>query len=172
MQPGSYQTPYGNPAPPPWLVQPAAPGPAQTRRSGFRKGPIIGLVAAVALLGSGAFGANAFAKHTICSSLSDGTSLHHFAGDTDEPSAGDVAKLREASDQLRGYGHMLLFDGELKSAVNGFADDIDQLADIMGENDGSGAGFAGLISLAGSINTHARQAQKACDLPVTGVFNG
>lgn len=172
MQPGSYPTPYGNPAPPPWLVQPEAPGPARRGRRGVRKGPFIGVVAAVALLGTGVFGVNAFARHTICSSLSDGTSLHHFAGEADEPSAGDVAKLREASDQLRGYGRMLLFDAELKSAVNGFADDIDGLADLMGENDASGAGFADLIALAKSVDTHARQAQEACGEPVTGVFNG
>ncbi|NMO49767.1 hypothetical protein HH310_00945 [Actinoplanes sp. TBRC 11911] len=172
MQPGSYPSPYGNPAPPPWLVQPEPPGPARGGRRGVRKGPFIGVIAAVALLGTGVFGVNAFARHTICSSLSEGTSLHHFAGDADEPRAGDVVKLREASDELRGYGHMLLFDGELKSAVNGFAGDIDRLADLMGENDGTGSGFSGLVTLAKSMDTHARQAQQACDLPVTGVFNG
>lgn len=164
------------PAPPPWLVQPGAPspGPAPRGRRGLGKASIIGVIAGVVLLGAGTFASNAYAKHTICSSLSDGSTISDSlaGGSSDEPSADTLGKMREAGDQLRGYGHMLVFDRDLKSAVNGFADDIDQLADLMGSTDEGGDGLAQLLTLAGSVNNHVRQAQQACDLPVKGIFSG
>ncbi len=158
--------------PPPWLVPnvPAvAPRPV---RRGPRKALIIAGVAVVALLGAGAAGANAYARNTICSSLEGDSALTGgSSAEPAEPGPAELTRMREAADELRGYGRMLVFDGDLKTAVNGLADDVDQLADLAGSDGTTAAGgFAELMTIAGSVNSHARQAQRACDLPVKGIF--
>jgi hypothetical protein len=72
---------------------------------------------------------------------------------------------------------MVLFDGDLRSAANGLADDADQLADMLSTSESGSAeeiaangGFAEMVTLAGSVNSNARQAQRACGLPATGLF--
>jgi hypothetical protein len=165
------------PTPPPWLVQTGipAPGPEYRPRRGPRKVWIAGAIAAVVLSAAATFGLSAYAKHTVCSSLSEGATFNNTLSDnsSDEPSADDIDKMRDAADDLRSYGRLVMFDQDLRSAVNGFADDIDQLADLMGAtgDDDDGEGFAQLLTLAGSVNTHVRQAQQACGLPVKGIFN-
>jgi hypothetical protein len=71
---------------------------------------------------------------------------------------------------------MLVFDTSLRKAVNGLADDVDNLANLLdssasADDSATGGGFAELMMVAASVNGHARQAQRACGLPATGIFN-
>jgi hypothetical protein len=159
----------------------SAPATIAPRRRGPGKALAIGLVVLVALLGLGAGGVNAYAKHSVCQSLK-GESDTIGGGDSGQssddgmPTKADLDEMRTAADNLRGYGHMLIFNGDLREAVNGFADDVDQIADLLGSAGGSATSadqsdLTKLVTIAGSMNSHAREAQKACGLPVTGIFN-
>jgi hypothetical protein len=129
-------------------------------------------VGAVAIFGIGAFGTNAYAKNAVCSALEEDAGFAGTAAEEKqqaEATPPDVEQMREVSDELRGYGRMLVLDGDLKSAVNGLADDMDQLAGLVGaEGSTPENGFAELVTIAGSLNSHAREAQRACGLPVRG----
>ncbi|WP_203817651.1 hypothetical protein [Paractinoplanes ferrugineus] len=148
-----------------------------------RRGPtrklLIGLVAAlvVALVG-GTAGVNAWAEHSICASIEDEKlSDSGSSGSSSEGlDRGDIADLRHVADQLRNRARLLVFDTSLRKAVDGLADDVDNLADLLDssattDNGAMDGGFAELIMVAASVNGHARQAQRACGLPATGVFN-
>ena len=171
------QTPQQGPqqqpaAPPPWPGHPQPVGMPAGRRTPTAL--IVGILAAVVLVPVGAtVGVHAYAKHTVCGALEGDSPLAGgSAPEGGTPGNGpDVAEIRDAADGLRTYAWMLVFDGDLKDAVNGLADDVDQMADLVGApgDDGAGA-FAELFTIAASVNTHARQAQRACDLPVTGIF--
>jgi hypothetical protein len=161
----------------PWMIQfnsqpPAAPG---KRRSPW-KAVTIGLVVLVAVLGGGAGGANAYAKHSVCSTLKgESTALNQDSAKTDDA---EMAEMREDADTLRRYGHMLVISGDLREAVNGLADDEDQLVDLL-KSTGTASpsneaaakkALTELMTVVGSVNSHAREAQKACGLPVTGIL--
>ena len=119
---------------------------------------------------------NAYAKHVVCSALKDDNGPIAAADADDNTSAAsDAAGMREVGDKMRNYSRMLVIDQSLSSAVNGLAEDVDQLADLREQADSDDMGFEAfgqMITLAGSLNTHARQAQRACGLPVTGIPNG
>ena len=174
--------PWDPDAMPPWLVQPGSlpVGPVRSARSGLRKGLIIGAVALVALVGVGTFGVNSYAKRTICSSLKSDDAFSSGSGSDSaksSPAAGptdaELADLRKGADEMRNYGRMLVLDGDLKSAVNGLADDMVQMTDVFTKAKKAPTPklFTQLVTVAGSVNSHVRQAQKACGLPVTGVFD-
>ena len=133
----------------------------------------VGIVAVV--VGGGAFGMNAYAKNVVCSALKDDNGPIAAADADDNTSAAsDAAGMREVGDKMRNYSRMLVIDQSLSSAVSGLAEDVDQLADLREQADSDDMGFEAfgqMITLAGSINTHARQAQRACGLPVTGIPN-
>jgi hypothetical protein len=94
------------------------------------------------------------------------------------PSAADVAEERKEAGKLRAYGHMLMFSGDLREAVNGLADDEDQLIDRLksasatpdADDAAARKELAQLMTVIGSANSHARLAQGACGLPVTGIL--
>jgi hypothetical protein len=153
---------------PAWVPAHARPVPPGRRK----KRLVAGVVTAVLLVGAGGFGLDAYAKHRVCSALSQGSTLSTFAGgSSDEPSATEIAKMRQGGDELRAYGHLLMIDHDLRSAVNGFADDIDRLADLMGDTNNSGGAFTELLTLAKSIDKHVRQGQEACGQPVQGILH-
>ncbi|WP_250036322.1 hypothetical protein [Paractinoplanes maris] len=164
------------PPPPPWMVQYQPNAPAARKRGGPRKALVIGAIAVVGLLGAGTAGVNAFARHEVCSALEGDSTLTGSAG-SEAPTAGQFEQVRQGADEMRGYSRMLVLDGDLSAAVDGLADDADQLVDVLSANGtgsveqiAAGGGMAELLTLAGSINSHARAAQRACDLPVTGIF--
>jgi hypothetical protein len=165
--------PQQSPLPPPRPGDAGHPPPSGGR-TGLRKAGIIGLIAVTTLTGAGAFGVNSYAKHTVCSSLEGDLAFgtESFDASSDWTSADGLTKMRDTSDELRGQARMLIFDTDLRSAMNGFADDVDRLADLVGSEEGDfGTGFVQLISLAGSVNSHAMQAQRACGLPAEGVLD-
>jgi hypothetical protein len=161
--------------PPPWLVPNVPPaGGVRPARRRPRTALIVAAVATVAIFGVGAFGTNAYAKNAVCSAMEKETALTGATAAEEQPeqTTPDIEQMREVSDELRGYGRMLILDGDLKSAVNGLADDMDQLAGLIGsEGDPPANGFAELMTIAGSLNSHAREAQRACGLPVRGFLN-
>jgi hypothetical protein len=161
--------------------QPAAVPPP--RRGGPWKAVVVAVVALAVVLGAGAAGVNAYAKHAVCSTLkgeSTALSRGSSSGSSDGgmPSAAELAELRKDADTLRNYGRMLVFSGGLRDAVDGLADDEDQLADLFttamaakpGDDAVARKELAQLVTLVGSVNSHAREAQGACGLPVTGIF--
>jgi hypothetical protein len=165
---------------PPWQsTYPPPPGFGPVVRRGPGKKLIVGLVVGlVVALGVGATGVNAWAKHSVCASiqdenLSDGGSSGSSSDGLDQ---GDIAEMRHVADQLRNRARMLVFDTSLRKAVNGLADDVDNLANLLdssasADDSATGGGFAELMMVAASVNGHARQAQRACGLPATGIFN-
>lgn len=163
----------------PWLVPFSPHLPVPPARRGPGRALVIGLVAVVGLLGAGAGGAHAYAKHSVCSMMEDDSAVVGEASGSSSagavPTAAEFAKMRDGADELRGYGRMLVFDGDLRSAVNGLADDLDQIADLFTsagstEDVVAGRGFTELVTIAGSLNSHARAAQRGCGLPVKGIF--
>ena len=95
----------------------------------------------------------------------------------DTPTPADLEKIRAEANELRSHGRMLLFSGDLHSAVNGIADDVDQVVDIAGSvksggtlDDLSHDKVAQLLSALSSMNTDARAGQRACGIPVKGIF--
>jgi hypothetical protein len=181
--------PWGLQPPPgetqPWMVQfNSQPAIAPMRRRGPWKAVVIGIVALAAVVGGGATGVNAYAKHTVCSTLkgeSPGAARGGSteAGDDGAPSAAELAEMRKDADTLRTYGRMLVVSGGLREAVDGLADDEDQMVGLVksataaGDIDEATAKkqLAELVTIVGSVNSHAREAQRACGLPVTGIFN-
>ncbi|GIM92405.1 hypothetical protein [Paractinoplanes toevensis] len=164
------------PGPAPWPIPPVYGPPP---RRGPNKLLIIGLVAAVVVaLGAGATAVNAYARHSVCSTMADNSTL---GGSSTSASDGRVTQaeldgMHGEADDLRGRARMLVFDRDLRSAVNGLADDVDNIANLLGssgsaENAVLGGGFAELLMVAASVNGHARQAQRACGLPATGLLN-
>jgi hypothetical protein len=192
-QPGAFAgggQPYGvDHAPPvttpaPWpeagahiVWQQTAPSPPDrrpARGNGWGR-LLLGIAAAVLVAGGGgAFAANSYAEHTICGAIQTevATDAGSAASNADNPATEAVA-MRRTADQLRGYGRMLVFDSSLKSATEGLADDLDQIVDLERSPAGSKTGadtIGTAVRIAGSVNSHARLAQRACGLPVTDVF--
>nr|WP_221375246.1 hypothetical protein [Actinoplanes polyasparticus] len=162
--------------PPPWMVQYNPQAPAARARNVPRKALVVGVIAVGALLGAGTAGVNAYAKHQVCAALEGDSSLTGSAG-SEAPTEAQFTQVRKGADQMRGYARMLVIDGDLRSAVNGLADDADQLVDVLAttgtgsvDRIAGGGGMTELLTIAGSVNSHARAAQRACDLPVTGIF--
>jgi hypothetical protein len=159
--------------------QPAA---VPIRRRNPWKAVVIGVVGLVAVLGAGAAGVNGYAKHTVCSTLKgESTQINQgssSSSDDGTPTAAELAELRKDADSLRRYGKMLVFSGDLREAVDGLADDEDQLVDLFttakantsADDATAKKEFAQLMTVVGSVNSHARQAQGACGLPVTGIL--
>jgi hypothetical protein len=158
------------------------PAIAPARRRNPWKAVVFGVAGLVAVLGAGAGGVNAYAKHSVCSTLkgessqmSSGSSANDDAG----PTAADLAEMRKDADTLRSYGRMLVFSGDLREAVDGLADDEDQFVDLLksvsadtaGDEAAAKKALTRMVTVAGSVNSHARQAQGACGLPVTGILD-
>ncbi|MEV6846403.1 hypothetical protein [Actinoplanes sp. NPDC051411] len=161
---------------------PAAPQP----RRGPWKAVAFGIIGLVALVGAGAGGVNAYAKHTVCEDLKaeaaqvtqQSPASSASSDDDAAPTAAELAEARKYADKLRTYGHMLVFSGGLQEAVNGLADDEDQLVDLVNSATANPPAddatakkeLARLMTVVGSVNSHARLAQGACGLPVTGIL--
>lgn len=187
-QPAAPQDAYPAPEPrpgldeaQPWMIQfNSQPHVAPARRRGPSKGVAIGLVALVAVLGALAGGVNAYAKHEVCSQLKgESSALNQSSASSDAgPTDAELAQMRKDADTLRGYGHMLVFSGGLREAVNGLAADEDEMVNLVksagaaSPTDEAAAkkALTELVTVVGSVNSHARQAQSACGLPVTGIL--
>lgn len=144
-----------------------APLPKPSRN---RRGLAVGLLAGLVVLGGGStVGLHAYAKHSVCAAFTaDGgltTGDQGTAGKTD---------LRDAAAQMRTTARLLLFDADLRAAVDGMADDAERLAklqDAVNAKNATRELVGEMVLVAGSVNSHARQAQLACGLPPVGVFN-
>ncbi|HEY0000362.1 MAG TPA: hypothetical protein VGB74_07905 [Actinoplanes sp.] len=145
----------------------------QSGGRGPRRALIIAAAAVVVLLlGASVFGVDAYAKHAICSYLEDPSTVPGGAATT-EPGTPSLAEMHDAADNLRDYSRMVLFHGDLKSAATGIADDVDRMADLVDGSAGMSTKtvFTELMTIATSVNSHIRQAQRACGLPVVGVLD-
>jgi hypothetical protein len=152
-------------------------------RRGPWKAVAFGIIGLIALVGAGAGGVNAYAKHSVCQDLrAEAAQMNQeptsSSDDDAAPTAADLAEERKDAGKLRTYGHMLVFSGDLREAVNGLADDEDQLADLWksvaadppADDAAAKKEIAQLVTVVGSVNSHARLAQRACGLPVTGIL--
>jgi hypothetical protein len=162
-----------NPYPPPgpyhqvfWNGMSWQPLPPPPQRRGLHAG-LIGVLAALGVglvLGAGAAAVNAYAKHTICTAMeSTGTRRSTLA----EEDA--ISSIHDAADRMRGYGRLLVYDRSLKSAVDSLAADMDELATLSGALTSSSDSLARFFAVISSVNTHARDAQRACGLPADGI---
>jgi hypothetical protein len=159
------------------MVPPPPPsfGAIHSSSGAGRKVLIFALVAAALLIGVGAGTANAYAKHTICSAIesSKATNANSTDDTADQDLKTQIAEAHTTADQMRTYSHMLVFSPSLKSATTGLAEDFDQFADLASSATASGPDadtLAKALTVVGSLNTHARQAQRACGQPVTGIL--
>lgn len=159
----------------PYVVAPnmAPTKPVRNRRP---VGVVVAGAAGILLLGGGAaYAANAYAKNEVCSAVKDNnSSIFDDKANDSESTADDVAEMESVKNKLENASRMLVFDNKLKGAVDGFASDIDRILSLKRANDANPAeavsDFAEILSLIGSVNTHARAAQEACGLPATGIF--
>jgi hypothetical protein len=120
------------------------------------------VTAALVAIGAGAFAANSYARHAICASVKDAL-------------LPDATSWSGAAAGLRSHSRYLWFDHDLKAAALTLAGDLDRMAALEPTVDAgvrNAAATGKLLVIAGSVNTHARAAQQACGLPVTGVFSG
>jgi hypothetical protein len=163
---------YGEQPPMPPYLEPRS----RRRSGGLRTGLIIGVLSAVVVIfGGGAAGMNAYAKHTICSSLKSDNDISSDSGSsTASTAATEAADMDKTATELRRYGKMLVLSRGLHKAVDGLADDIGQMATLTRKasadtlDDGD---LASVATLAASVNTHAEAAQTACGLPATEIFH-
>jgi len=86
----------------------------------------------------------------------------------------DFAKMREQIDALRTHAKLLVFDGELKAAVLGLADDGDRLIALVepiqqGKVEAGPEHLPQILAVATSFDTHVRDTQRACGQPATGL---
>ncbi|WP_305787821.1 hypothetical protein [Symbioplanes lichenis] len=131
---------------------------------------LIGVLAALGvglIVGAGAAAANAYAKHTICTSM-ESTGTHRPA----MAEADAISSVHDTADRMRDYGRLLVFDRSLKSAIDGLAADLDELATLSGALTSSAASTDSLtrfFQVISAVNTHARDAQRACGLPADGI---
>ncbi|MEU4244214.1 hypothetical protein [Actinoplanes sp. NPDC026619] len=174
-----WPAPNGGAGWPPQGAAPWQPGYPPPARPGNHKPLIIGLIAVLVIgLGAGAIGTNAWAKHSICAAMENDTITGSSSAGSSSGglSQSDLAEMRHVAEQLRGRARLLIFDGTLRTAVKGLADDVDNIANLLGSSSSTedallGGGFAELMMVAASVNGHARQAQRACGLPARGIFN-
>jgi hypothetical protein len=192
MQPEQPPSPWAPPGHPQYLPPPPPPGPAPWSatypppvygppppRRGRHRLLLVGLVAAVVVvLGVGATGANAYARQAICSTMADNSTLGARSAPTSDGrfTRAELDGMHGRADDLRDRARMLVFDRDLRSAAYGLADDVDNIANLLGssgtaESVALGGGLAELLMVAASVNGHARQAQRACGLPTTGLLN-
>ncbi|WP_306215103.1 hypothetical protein [Actinoplanes sp. RD1] len=138
-----------------------------------RRGLHAGLLAVLVGLGlglvlaAGAVATNAYAKHSICTAM-ESTGTHRSTMTEDDA----ISTIHDAADRMRGYGRLLLFDRSLKSAIDSLAADMDELATLSGALTGSTAStdsLARFFQVMSAVNTHARDAQRACGLPADGI---
>jgi hypothetical protein len=194
--PGHARVPVAPPPPPPPIAHFAPRAPA--RRSGRGLRALAAVVLVLGAAGTGvAYAGNAYARSKVCAELAQVGSAEAAspgpgstgagntgagntgAGDTGRAvgSAGgapDAAALRRDVGTMRGYARLLVFDGDLRAATHGLADDVGGLVELTEAHPGvapaalDGAARQRLVLLAGSFDGHVRAGQRACDLPVTG----
>lgn len=169
--PPVYQQPPSGP--PTYIITPGAPGTVVKKSGAGQKLALIALVALVVLAGGGAFAADAWAKGQVCDAvqgLGDDTGTNSGKssgkkGSSDEPT---VAELDAAEKGLNSRADLLFFHGELKEATHDLADDVDTLKTMVAKgtlDDSDAKNVTHLLALAGSLDSHARKAQRACGLP-------
>ena len=166
-------TPSGIPA---YVAGPHHPGAALStqRRRSRRPGRllVIPLILGLAGLG-GVVAVDKYVKGKLCGQI--GTIAKQSPGtaraDDQQP---DLTAFQRDIATLRTSAKFLVVDGDLKRAVLGLADDAERLNTMSQKlkttgNDQTLAVLPQLLTLAGSIDVHVRDAQRACGQPVTGV---
>jgi hypothetical protein len=119
------------------------------------------VVAALVAAGAAVFAVNSYAHHAICAEVQDAL-------------LPDATSWSGAAADLRAHSRTLLVDGNLKTAALTLADDLDRMATLeptVETGTRSPTATGRLLVIAGTVNTHARLAQQACGLPLTGVFS-
>jgi hypothetical protein len=149
-----------------------APAPMRPARGSMKiRSLLIALGVLVVFAGGGAYGADAYAKKQVCGQVKALTAgAGKSEGSSPDQSSDDI---HTEADAMRSKARLLVFDRDLKSAVDGLADDADRSADLRDQlrsSTGSATVVAQALTLVGSIDTHVRSAQKACQLPVTGIL--
>ena len=142
--------------------------PDRVRRWGMVGGIVfVGLAIAV---GGGALGADAYATHAICAAVS----RTGPARTPDGAAKNSAVALDRARRTLDDTAALLFFHPELRAATRGLAHDLADMRLLQDAGDPAAvpAELTGrLRAVAMSVDTHARQAQKACGLHADGVVN-
>ena len=161
---------------PAYVAGPHRPGAAlaQQRRRSRRPGRllVIPLVLALAGLG-GVVAVDKYVKSKLCAQIgtiatqSPGTAR---SGDQ-QP---DLTAFQRDPATLRTSAKFLVVDGDLKRAVLGLADDAERWNTMSqtlktAGNDQTLNLLPQILTLAGRLDVHVRDAQRACGQPVTGI---
>jgi hypothetical protein len=188
-RPSGYRSPGYSPAgrgsgaqpssPPAAIVTAAPPEPA-ARRSGAgrskKAGRTVALIALAALFvvgGAGAVATDAWAKRQVCDTVKRWSGYHSPAGGAGGDASGEsylptVAEVDGLESALNKRASLLFFHGDLKLATHELANDfatvkpLVQSGKLAGQDDQT---LTRLVALAGSLDTHTREAERACGLP-------
>jgi hypothetical protein len=160
--------------PPPYLVIPTAePGRAAPGR---RTGPRAAVILAAALTvlgGSGAYAADTWAKGEVCDAVRALSKSSAPAGGKAKSAVPTKAEVEAAGASLETRARLLFFHADLRDATHGLAGDLASIARFAATaeaGDPDAAGFTERLAVAASIESHAREAQRACGLPVRSLF--
>jgi hypothetical protein len=153
------------------LYEPGQDGQQQIRPARSWRKPVAVAAVLVVIAFSGAFAANAYAKNKICDALQ---TLTAASGQSKTGGLPDTARLRTEANKAQTAGKVLVFDGDLKKAVNNLATDADRLnsASISLQKAAPADKLAlvpQVMAVAGTANLHVRDAQRACGQPETGI---
>jgi hypothetical protein len=105
----------------------------------------------------------------VCSVVAPGGSL--------EPPPGkqvDIEEAEAAIELFRMYGRLVLFNGDLRKASHGLADDLENMLVVIEPLEGKSdaemwAALPSIMNVAGSADLHARKMQKECGFQVRGL---
>jgi hypothetical protein len=105
----------------------------------------------------------------VCEAVQGLTDGFTSVGDSGGDDAGDdampsSAEFDKAEDGLNGRARLLFFHGDLKEATHGLADDIASIKHLTQKDPGD-PDVTEMLTVAVSIDSHARKAQRACGLP-------
>jgi hypothetical protein len=148
---------------------PPAPFAAPRRRGRLVAAIVAGLL--VVLAGGGAFGADALGRNAVCGSLGDLAESQDKARLAGTPP--DFGMFKTVQETLETTSVLLVFHGEIKQSARVLATDISEMVRLEAafrakKPSKAEMAAAGRVVLA--ADTHARDVQTGCGLPVEGLF--
>jgi hypothetical protein len=156
------------------MREPGQDGQQQIRPARSWRKPVAIAAVVVAVGVSGAFAADVYAKNRICGALQSATASSRQAAQSQSAGIPNTEGLRKEIGRAQTPAKFLIFDADLKNAVNTLATDADRLSAASASLQKAApadklALVPQVMAVAGNANLHVRDAQRACGQPQTGI---